>query len=48
MQLLGGGGGSFASSFANQQSFGTGVSPYSVTAADVTGDGKPAGRFHWS
>ena len=28
-------------SFATQQAFATGTSPYSVTAADVNGDGKP-------
>ena len=28
-------------SFATQQTFATGSSPYSVTAADVNGDGKP-------
>ena len=28
-------------SFAAQQTFATGSDPYSVTAADVNGDGKP-------
>jgi trimeric autotransporter adhesin len=41
MLLLGGGGGSFTPSFATQQSFATGGNPYSVTAADVNGDGEP-------
>ena len=43
MLLLGGGGAarSFTPSFAPQQTFATGSYPYSVTAADVNGDGKP-------
>ncbi len=42
MLLLGGGAaGSFTPSFATQQTFATGSVPYSVTAADVNGDGKP-------
>src|SRR5271170_12089 len=45
MLLLGGGGagGSFTPSFAAQQTFATGSEsqPFSVTAADINGDGKP-------
>src|SRR5277367_2736445 len=43
MLLLGGGGagGSFTPSFATQQPFVTGDNPFSVTAADINGDGKP-------
>ncbi|GAA0706628.1 hypothetical protein GCM10009105_04820 [Dokdonella soli] len=33
--------GAATSSFATQQTFATGSSPYSVTAADLNGDGKP-------
>src|SRR5271167_2392777 len=41
MLMLGGGGATFTSSFAAQQTFATGSAPESVTAADVNGDGKP-------
>ena len=42
MLLLGGGGAarSFTPSFATQQTFAAGTYPYSVTAADLNGDGK--------
>ncbi len=43
MLLLGGGGGSrsFMPSFSPRQTFAVGALPYSVTTADLTGDGKP-------
>ncbi|MGO9450712.1 MAG: FG-GAP-like repeat-containing protein [Candidatus Binataceae bacterium] len=41
LQLLGSGGGAFTASFATQQTFATGNTPYSVAAADVNGDGVP-------
>ena len=40
VQLIGGGGGSFAPSFATKQAFSAGLSPSSVKAADLNGDGK--------
>src|SRR5208337_4477693 len=40
MLLLGGGGGTFTPSFAPPQNFVTNR-PYSVTVADINGDGKP-------
>ncbi len=41
MLLLGGGGGTFTPSFATQVGFYAGTNPYSVTVADINGDGKP-------
>src|ERR1019366_890758 len=43
MLLLGGGGAarSFTPSFATQQTFATGTAPFSVTTADLNGDGLP-------